>query len=129
MNRGAFETRFQGWSRGPALAIIAALLGLVAVASWSPASGPAPKVRTSEAQHSDLQLYRDIITGVRRGGDYYQITAEELRKGNYPLKPFFTFRLPTHASIYAAFGERAMVVTFWLLSLTLMTAWWIRLRN
>ena len=129
MNWGAFETRFQGWSRGSALAILAALLGMLAVACWSPSSGPAPKLRTSEAQHSDLHLYRDIITGVRRGGDYYQITADELRKGNYPLKPFFTFRLPTHATIYAALGERVMVVIFWLLSATLMFAWWIRLRT
>src|SRR5678816_1031876 len=129
MNWGAFETRFQGWFRGSALAILAALLGMLAVACWSPSSGPAPKLRTSEAQHSDLHLYRDIITGVRRGGDYYQITADELRKGNYPLKPFFTFRLPTHATIYAALGERVMVVIFWLLSATLMFAWWIRLRT
>src|SRR4249919_416720 len=129
MNWGAFETRFQGWSRGPALAIIAALLGLLAVASWSPASGPAPKVRTSQAQHSDLQLYRDIITRVHAGEGYYRATAEELRKGNYPLKPFFTFRLPTHATIYAALGERVMVVIFWLLSAALMIAWWIRLRT
>src|SRR4029453_7721730 len=129
MNWGVFETRFQGWSRGPALAIIAALLGLVAVVCWSPASGPAPKVRTSQAQHSDLQLYRDIISRVRAGESYYRATADELRKGNYPLKPFFTFRLPTHASIYAAFGERAMVILFWLLSATLMVAWWIRLRS
>jgi hypothetical protein len=129
MNWGAFETRFQGWSRGPALATIAALLALVTVASWSPASGPAPKLRRSEAQHSDLQLYRDIITRVRGGESYYRATADELRKGNYPLKPFFTFRLPTHASIYAAFGEQAMVIVFWLLSTTLMVAWWIRLRS
>jgi len=127
MNWGAFQTRFQGWSRGSALTIIAALLGLLAIACWSPASGPAPKVRTSQAQHSDLQLYRDIITRVRAGENYYAATADELRKGNYPLKPFFTFRLPTHASIYAALGERTMLIIFWLLSLALMTAWWIRL--
>ena len=129
MNWGAFETRFQGWSRGPALAITAALLALLALACWSPASAPAPKVRTSEAQHSDLQLYRDIVAGVHSGGNYYQVTAEELRKGNYPLKPFFTFRLPTHATIYAALGERTMVAIFWLLSAALMIAWWLKLRN
>jgi len=128
MNWGAFETRFQTWSRGPALAVIAALIALLALACWSPASGPAPKVRTTAAQHSDLKLYRDIIARVRAGENYYAATADELRKGNYPLKPFFTFRLPTHATLYAAFGERVMVAIFWLLSGALMAAWWIRLR-
>ena len=109
--------------------VLVALLALLALASWSPASAPAPKVRTSETQHSDLQLYRDIIARVRAGENFYHATADELRKGNYPLKPFFTFRLPTHATIYAVLGERAMIATFWLLSAGLMVAWWIRLRN
>ena len=129
MNWGAFQTRFEGWSKGPALAAIAALLALLALSCWSPASAPAPKVRTSAAQHSDLQLYRDIIAGVGKGRNYYQVTAEELRKGNYPLKPFFTFRLPTHALVYATLGERMMVAIFWLLSAGLMIAWWLKLRN
>jgi hypothetical protein len=86
-------------------------------------------VRTTEAQHSDLQLYRDIIARVGAGENYYAATADELRKGNYPLKPFFTFRLPTHAKIYAALGEQAMVIIFWLLSAALMIAWWIKLRS
>ena len=129
MSWGGFETRFEGWPRGAALAVIVALIALLALACWSPAASPAPKVRTTAAQHSDLQLYRDIITCVRAGEGYYSATADELRKGNYPLKPFFTFRLPTHATIYAALGERAMVVIFWLLSAALMIAWWIRLRS
>lgn len=129
MGWGAFQTRFEGWPRGPALALVAALLALLAFACWSPAAGPAPKVRTTEAQHSDLQLYRDIIARVGAGEDYYAATADELRKGNYPLKPFFTFRLPTHATIYAALGERTMVILFWLLSAGLMIAWWIKLRS
>lgn len=128
MGRGAIRTRFEGWSREPALALIAALLALLAVASWSPASAPTPRLRTSAAQHSDLQLYRDIIAGVQAGGDYYDVAARELRAGNYPLKPFFTFRLPTHALLYAAFGERAMIAVIWLLSAGLIAAWWGRLK-
>lgn len=111
------------------MALIIALLALLVAASWSPATAPAPRVRTSEAQHSDLRLYRDIIAGVGGGGGYYQIAAEELRKGNYPLKPFITFRLPTHATIYAALGERAMVAIYWLMSAGLIIAWWQRLKN
>jgi len=129
MNWGAIRTRYEGWPRGPTLALIAALLAILSVASWSPASTPAPRVRTSEAQHSDLQLYRDIIAGVQAGGDYYDVAARELRAGNYPLKPFITFRLPTHSLLYATFGERAMIVVIWLLSAGLIVAWWIRLRS
>jgi hypothetical protein len=129
MNLGTFPTRYEGWSRSSVLALVAALLAMIAFASWSPASAPAPKLRTSEAEHSDLQLYRDIIAGVRAGDDYYQVTARELRKGGYPLQPFFTFRLPTHAMLYASFGERTMIVIVWLLSVGLMAAWWVRLKS
>jgi hypothetical protein len=128
MNLGSFPTRFQGWSRGPAVALLVALLALLAVATWSPAAAPAPKLRASPAEQSDLQLYRDIIAGVASGRDYYEVAAEELRKGNYPLKPFFTFRLPTHASVYALVGEQPMVVVVWALCLALILAWWIKLR-
>jgi hypothetical protein len=128
MERGGIQTRFKGWTRGPAIGVFLALLALIAFATWSPASAPAPKLRTSAAQHSDLQLYRDIIAGVQAGGDYYQVTAQELREGNYPLRPFFTFRLPTHAMLYATFGERVMLAVVWLLSAGLALAWWVRLK-
>ena len=128
MNWGAFRTRYEGWSRGPALALVGALLALLAMACWSPASAPMPQVRAA-AQHSDLQLYRDIIAGVRAGGDYYSVAAEEQRKGGYPLKPFFTFRLPTHAIIYAAAGEQTMIVVGWLLCAGVVLAWWQRLKS
>ena len=96
------------------MALIAGLIAVLAIACWSPASAPAPKLRSSPAQHSDLQLYRDIIAGVSAGGDYYEVAAREQRAAGYPLKPFYTFRLPTHATAYAALGERVMVVIVWL---------------
>jgi hypothetical protein len=128
MDTGGIRTRYEGWTRGPALALIAALVALLAIACWSPASAPAPKLRTSAAQHSDLQLYRDIIKGVAAGGGYYEVAAKEQRAAGYPLKPFYTFRLPTHATAYAAIGERAMIVIVWLLCAGLMIAWWFKLR-
>jgi hypothetical protein len=128
MDLGAIRTRFEGWSRGPALALIAGLIAVLAIACWSPATAPAPKLRSSPAQHSDLQLYRDIIAGVAKGGDYYEVAAREQRAAGYPLKPFYTFRLPTHATIYAAVGERAMIVIIWLLCAALMVIWWFRLK-
>jgi hypothetical protein len=129
MNWGALPTRFHDWTRGPALFLIAALVALLAVATWSTDAAPAPKLRASAAQPSDLQLYRDIISGVAAGGDYYEVAAEAQRKSHYPLKPFFTFRLPTHATVYALFGERVMIVAIWLLCAGLMFAWWMRLKS
>ena len=128
MARGELPTRFEHWSRGQALILIAALLALLGATTWAPEAAPAPRLRPSAEHQSDLQLYRDIIAGVARGGDYYEVAAQELRKGNYPLKPFITFRLPTHASIYALAGERTMVMVVWALCLALIIAWWVRLR-
>ena len=110
------------------MVVIAGLIAILAIACWSPASAPAPKLRASPAQHSDLQLYRDIVAGVAAGGDYYEVAAKEQRAAGYPLKPFYTFRLPTHATIYAAAGERVMIAVVWLLCAGLMVAWWFRLR-
>lgn len=128
MSWGSFPTRFERWSRGRALAIITALVALLAVATWSPATAPAPKLRSSPTQQSDLQLYRDIIAGLAAGGRYYEVAAEELRKGNYPLKPFVAFRLPTHAVAYATVGERPMILAIWGLCVGLMFAWWFKLK-
>ena len=128
MGLGALPTRFEGWSRGPALALLAALIALIAIATWSPEAAPAPKLRSSPTQPSDLQLYRDIIAGVEAGGDYYEVAAEAQRNNHYPLKPFFTFRLPTHATVYAMAGERVMIVAIWLLCAGLMFTWWLKLK-
>lgn len=108
--------------------VLVLLAALIAFASWSPERAPAPKLRTSQAQHSDLQLYRDIIQGVRNGEGYYVVAAREQRAANYPLKPFYTVRLPTHATVYAALGEPIMIGFVWALCVALIAAWWILLK-
>lgn len=128
MDTGAIRTRYEGWSREPALALIAGLIALLAIACWSPATAPAPKLRASPSEHSDLRLYRDIIAGVAAGGDYYEVAAREQRAAGYPLKPFYTFRLPTQATVYAIFGEHVMRVANWLLCVLVMIVWCFRLR-
>ncbi len=129
MQLGTFRTRFETWSRAVTLAVAACLLLLLVLACWSPASAPSPQLRSSPKQHSDLQLYRDVVAGVAAGGDYYEVAAEEQRAANYPVKPFLTFRLPTHAMIYATVGERPMILVVWLLCAGLMASWWFRLRS
>lgn len=126
MKLGAFRTRFEGWTRWPALGVVAALAVILVFACWSPARAPGPKQRAA-TEHSDVQLYRDIIAGVEQGGNYYAVAAKEQRAAGYPLKPFYTFRLPTHATVYAAVGERAMILILWAVAAGLILAWWNRL--
>lgn len=128
MRVGTFPTRFEGRSRGFAVTVLAMLAVLLAIFCWPTDSAPGPKLRSSPAQHSDLQLYRDIAKGVADGGDYYEVAAREQRSAGYPLKPFYTFRLPTLATAYAALGERAMSILVGALCLALMVAWCARLR-
>ena len=104
------------------------MLILLAAALW-PVSTPiaGPRLRASEHQQSDLGLYRAIIARMRAGEGYYPAAADELRKDDYPLKPFITFRLPTQATLYARLGEPVMIGIEALLALTTLIVWWRRL--
>ena len=128
MRIGTFPTRFEGWSRGYAIAVLAMLVALLAIFCWQIDAAPAPKLRASPAQHGDAQLYRDIIKGVAAGGDYYDVAAREQRAAGYALKPFYTVRLPTQAIVYATLGERAMSNMIRILCVILMLAWGVRLK-
>ncbi len=127
MDRFGPPTWYRDWRRGPARALLALLAAALLAACWPTSSAPAPKLRASVAEQSDLDLYRDIIARVRAGDPYYPAVAEELRKDNYPLKPFVTFRLPTQAYAYAWLGEPVMVGLQVLLALAVGTLWWRRL--
>ena len=131
MDLGGLPTRYEGWRRGPALAVLALLLAALIAACWTPSGtdSPAPRLRTSEAQPGDLQLYRDVVAGVSAGGHYYEVAAAAQRKNSFPLKPFTTFRLPTQAMLFATFGEKAMMAILWLLTGITMLLWWAKLRK
>ena len=124
---GHFPTRFGGWGRSPAVALLALLAAALILVAWPVASSPAPQVRASETEQSDLDLYRDTITRVAAGEAYYPVAADELRRGGYPLKPFVTFRLPTLVAVYAAIGEWPMIIIEALLALAVLLVWWRRL--
>ena len=123
------DSRYRRWKRGPAIAILLALAAALVVACWPATTTPQPKVRASQAEQSDLDLYRDIIGRVRGGEAYYPVAADELRTGGYPLKPFITFRLPTQAYAYATLGEPVMIGLQLLLALAVILVWYRRLRE
>ncbi len=111
------------------IALLAFLLAATLTALASP--GP-PPVSHDPAQRADDQadvvLYESIVSGVRAGGNYYTVTADALRAGNYPLRPFVTFRLPTLAVVQAALPNEVTVLLLYILAAAVMLAWFIRLR-
>ncbi|WP_174293278.1 hypothetical protein [Sphingomonas bacterium] len=120
-------------SRWAALSTRRARQGLVIVAaivlaSWLALLGPAPPpVGHDPAARADLVLYEGIVEGVRHGGNYYQVAADALREGGYPLRPFLTFRLPTLATVQGALPRWAVLAALWCLVAAVAAAWWIRL--
>jgi hypothetical protein len=125
-------TRFAGLSRRQArwgLALAALLLLACFSALQSAAPPPASGNAADHASdRADVMLYQVIVDGVRHGGDYYQVAATQLRAGGYPLRPFFTFRLPTLAVVEAALPPFIVVILLYLLAAATILAWFARLR-
>ncbi len=120
--------RFAGIARRPAtwIAVAFAILILLSFAALSVVD--TPDASRAVDQMGDLALYDGVIDGVRAGGNYYQLLADGLRAGGYPLRPFVTFRLPTHAVIQAALPLAASLALLWLLAIGVCAVWWMRLR-
>lgn len=128
----AVPSRFSGIKR-PAARWVLALLAVLLLASFTALLSPGPPpVSHDPAQRADDQadvlLYESIVAGVRGGGDYYAVTADALRSGDYPLKPFVTFRLPTLALIEASVPRPATLGLLYLLATGVFAAWFVRLR-
>lgn len=125
-------TRF-GSLRQPRARLALGLLALLLLACLTAlnTAGP-PPVSRDPAQRAndkaDVLLYESIVAGLRNGGDYYPVTAAALRRGDYPLRPFVTFRLPTLALIEASQPLIASIVMLYILAAGVLLAWTIRLR-
>ena len=104
-----------------ALALLLSLLALVAPAALPPAT------LAGADRQTDLDLYAAIVDGVRYQGHYYQVAADALRSGGYPLRPFLAFRLPTLAMLQAMLPPFAVPVLLWLLAAATLLAWCRRL--
>ncbi|SOB79323.1 hypothetical protein SAMN06297144_0489 [Sphingomonas guangdongensis] len=111
--------------RRAALLALAVLLAVSLLALRAPAPPPAtgaPEARAEE--QTDVVLYQSIVEQLRHGGLYYPTTATLLRAGNYPLKPFVTFRLPTLAVVQSLLPEPAVVALLYLLAAGTAYAWY-----
>ncbi|WP_242182892.1 hypothetical protein [Sphingomonas sp. CARO-RG-8B-R24-01] len=125
-SRFAALTRLQArWGLGLVALLLAATL--LALASPPPPAGNPDDPARMEAQ-TDLLLYDSIVSGVRGGGDYYSVAANALRRGDYPLRPFVTFRLPALTMIQAHVPPTGMLGILYLLAAGVAAAWFVRLR-
>lgn len=110
------------------LALFAVLLLASLTAPWSSAPPPStPEASRSGDDRRDVLLYESIVGGIRHGGEYYGVAAQELRQGNYPLRPFITFRLPTLAVVQAHLPPVALPICLYLLAAATALAWFPRL--
>ena len=116
----------QGARLGLAALVLLLLATLLALAS----PGPPPVSHDPAARgddHADVVLYETIVQGMRGGGDYYSVTAQALRSGNYPMRPFVTFRLPTLALVQAALPSAVTLGLLYALVASVLLAWYRRL--
>lgn len=123
---------FAGWPRDRARLMLAGLATVLLLCLTALAAAGPPPVSQDPARHAedraDVDLYESIVAGVRGGGDYYRVTARALRDGNYPLKPFVTFRLPTLAVLQARLPDAIVLLLQFVLAATVGLAWFARLR-
>ncbi|QDZ06980.1 hypothetical protein FPZ24_05375 [Sphingomonas panacisoli] len=128
----AEPSRFAALSKGRArvglallLVLLAATLSALLVPQPAPVSGDPAKRGDDQ---TDVVLYETIVDGVRHGGNYYEVAAQELRAGDYPMKPFVTFRLPTLAMVQALMPAWAVIGLLYALAAGVILAWFVRLR-
>ena len=119
-------TRCAGLS--PLLAVIIfLLLGLAVAASLGTVlaehKGDSEGTSAPASQMTDLALYRSLLAQVLAGRDYYAAAIEAQRKGNYPVRPFFTVRLPTLTWLIAALSPLGAQVLMLLLVAATIMAW------
>ena len=128
----AEPTRFAALGRARARIALAVLglfllLSLTALVTAGPPPVSGDPAKRADDQ-SDVVLYESIVAGVRHGGGYYEVAADALRAGNYPLRPFVTFRLPGLAMVQAHLPRLATMGLLYLLVASVFAVWGSRLR-
>ncbi|TXC70062.1 hypothetical protein FSB78_03170 [Sphingomonas ginsenosidivorax] len=110
-----FAGRSQTAARGALVVLVAALLATLAALAV-----PASQI--------DTAFYAGIVDSVRHGGNYYAVTADALRAGDYPLRPVLAFGLPTLAMVEAYLPSFAVTILLYALAVAVATAWHARLK-
>lgn len=127
----AERSRFAAFGSGAARAVLAIAVLLMALCLLAPdarptVAAPDPKPQVEDGP-SDLAMYATIAERIRHGGSYYAVTAQELRMGDYPLRPFVTFRPPLLAEIQATLPPPVTRGILYLLIAAVALAWLVRI--
>lgn len=114
--------------RRSARVLLAVLLGLLGwgLAVAAQPSGPAP-ARASEGEYSDVDLYREMATGVAGGAPYYPTAVTAAHTHGYATAPPVAIRLPTLTWLQAALGETGATVLLTGLGVAALVAVLVRL--
>lgn len=110
------------------LILLAVLMLATLLALGTPGPPPVSHDPARRAEdRADVMLYESIVENIRGGGQYYPVAAAALRVGDYPLKPFVTFRLPTLAEVQATLPPTAVRFMLYALVAATAFAWYRRL--
>ena len=102
------------------------LFAVIGLALWALLAGEAPHQQAAPGGFRDTELYR---AASEQSGGYYERVIDLHRAHGYPLKPFYTVRLPTLATLTAAVGPDTMGMLLWFLLAAGVVAWLYRLRE
>lgn len=103
----------------PGVALAVALLALALLAStWLLPEDDAPR-----GMAMSVDVYAAVVEGLRTGGDYYAVTAQELRASRAPLHPFPAIRLPTLSVVQAALPDLASILLLIAIAAATGLAW------
>ncbi|WP_419807328.1 hypothetical protein [Sphingomonas sp.] len=125
----ATPSRWAGLARGQARLILGTLAVLVLLSLTALIAADPTAAGAAARDGSDLQLYSGVVEAIRHGGSYYPVTAEALRIGHYPLRPFVTFRLPTLAVAQAWLPAAMVPMLLYALAIGVVLAWYDRFRE
>jgi hypothetical protein len=98
---GKISSWFDGWSRTACALVLATLIAIMALSALTPSVKTGSPPRTSKSRMTDAELYAKVISEVRNGTPYYASVVRNHRENGYPLRPFFTVRMPTLATLSA----------------------------
>ncbi len=137
--RSARWDRFAHWAPGASALVLALSVVLLILASLThraqidqvPASSASTQAAPASAgaRDTDLALYDVIAARVGAGENYYRVAVEEQRLRDFPVRPGLAVRLPTLALLFAGLGTTGMALLAGVLTIMMLGAWWLRLRE
>ncbi|WP_235519619.1 hypothetical protein [Sphingomonas sp. Leaf22] len=111
------SSRFATLRPGMALGIALLALALLASSWFLPAEDAARDAPLG------VDVYASVVDGLRSGGDYYAVAAQELRADRAPLHPFPAIRLPTLSVVQAALPDFVSILLLIAIAAATGLAW------